>query len=162
MKRISCLLLFLCLLLTGCASITEYSNDAVTFYYLCRNYQEDMESVIESEKRDAAGNREDLNYLLALYLIGPSADELVSPLPEGTQIQSARQRGSTVTLRLSDTEKDLTDAEFTLACACLSLTCLDLTDADEVIIHSGPRSITMTRENLTLTDSAIAVTEETQ
>lgn len=162
MKKLICLIIPLCFLLSGCEFFAEQINDSVTFYYLRSTYQQDMETVIGSEERDAAGHRDDLSYLLALYLIGPSGDDLVCPIPKGIQISSVKQENNTVELRLSDTEKAMTDAQFTLACACLTMTCFDLTDAEEVTIQSGSRTITMTRENLSLTDTTTAVTEETQ
>ena len=163
MKRTLCLVLALCLILPGCAVSKERLREPVTFYYPRRQYQYGAEDgVISSEQREAAGHRDDLSYLLALYLIGPSDEALVSPLPWGTRILKTTQNGTTVTLKLSDTTPAMTDTEFSLACACLTLTCLSVTDAQAVKITSGSRSVTMSRDNLTLFDDSTTATEEIQ
>ncbi|MGM9549806.1 MAG: GerMN domain-containing protein [Faecousia sp.] len=163
MKRIACLLLSLCLLLSGCSG--ERIKDPVTFYYPRQEYQYGTaDGVIASELREASGHTGDLRYLLALYLIGPSSEDLVSPLPRGTRLLQARQEGSAVTLELTDTAQAMTDAEFTLACACLTMTCLSVTGAEKVTITSGSRCVTMSPDSLTLFDdsTAASTTEETQ
>ena len=85
MKRFFCLLLCLCLFLPGCSG--ELMKNPVTFYYPRQEYRYGAEDgVISSEQREASGHTNDLRYLLSLYLIGPSSDELVSPLPWGTRL----------------------------------------------------------------------------
>ena len=102
MKRFFCLLLCLCLFLPGCSG--ELMKNPVTFYYPRREYQYGAEDgVISSEQREASGHANDLRYLLSLYLIGPSSDELVSPLPWGTRLLGVSRQDGTVTLELTDT-----------------------------------------------------------
>ena len=158
MKHLLCLILLFCLLLSGCSGYSA-ANDSVSFYYVRTEYREDMTTLIAPEKRDAAGHTSDLSYLLALYLIGPSTEELTSPIPRDTELLSVSQQDDAIAIRLSDTEKTMTDPQFALSCACLSMTCLDLTDAQTITITSGTRSITMTRDNFALIDT---LTEETQ
>lgn len=159
MKRIFCLILPICLLLCGCG---ERIKEPVTFYYLRSAYQEDMSDVIASEEREAGGHREDLAYLLALYLMGPSEEGLESPLPKGTKIFTVSETDEGILLHISDTTETLTDLQYSLACACLSMTCLELTDAPQVTIASGERSVTMSHDTLTLYDgSTAAPTEDT-
>ena len=163
MKRIVCLILALCLLLCGCSSFGERIKEPVTFYYLCDKYEEELCCVIVSEEREASGHRGDLTFLLHLYLMGPSGDEMVSPLPHGTRIVSAEKKDGRIRLELTDTARTLSDAEFSLACACLTLTCLDMTDATDVTIQSGERSLTMARDSLALYDTnETTPTEDTQ
>ena len=164
MKRRIVLAFLLCLILTGCGQLGERIKEPVTFYYLRAEYQYSTDSgIIGSDEREASGHRDNLSYLLALYLIGPSGEELVSPIPRGIRFLSVEQADRMITLNLSDTSAVLTDAEYSLACACLNLTCLDLSGTDAVTINSGARSVTMTRENLILYDSSMtAPTEETQ
>ncbi len=159
MKRLLCLTLGLCLLLPGCG---ERLKEPVTFYYLRANYQYgSADGVIASEEREASGHRENLSYLLALYLMGPADEELSAPLPKSTRVLSAERSGHAVILELSD--KELTDAEFTLACACLTLTCLEMVGGETVTVTIGAHTATMSRDSLTLYDSsAEAATEETQ
>ena len=57
----------------------------------------------------------------------------------------------------------MTDAAFSLACACLTKTCMELTQASSVTVISGTRMVTMGPDNLILTDSLdTAETEEPQ
>ena len=103
-----------------------------------------------------------MSYLLALYLIGPTDESLYAPLPRGVRFLKADQQDDTVTLELTDTTQSMTEAEFTLACACLTMTCLSITDAQSVTILSGSRTVTMSRDNLTLYDNSTEATEETK
>lgn len=157
MKRLTALLIALSLFLSGCGVFGERIKEPVTFYYVRSEYAEDMTDVIASEEREASGHLGDLSYLLALYLMGPSSEELVSPIPLGTRFASVEQVGSTISLNMKGTANSLTDAEFTLMCACLTLTCLDMTTADEVTITCEERSVTMTRDSLTLTDNSASI-----
>lgn len=165
MKRFVCLLLALCLSLSGCGLSRDGIKEPVTFYYLQTEYRYGVEDgVIGTEEREASGHRDNLSYLLTLYLIGPTDESLTSPIPKGTHIFSVEQEGNEVQLQLTDTSQTLTDSGYTLACACLTLTCLSITEAESVTITSGSRSVTMTRDSLTLFDgsAAVTITEETQ
>lgn len=163
MKRILCFFLAVSVLLTGCGFFGQRIKDPVTFYYLCSKYPEELCCVIVSEEREASGHVGNLPYLLALYLMGPSNDELVSPLRPGVQITS-KQDGTHIYLELSNLPSTLSDIDFSLTCACLTLTCLDITGAEDVTISSGDRVKTMNRQSLTLYDTADETisTEETE
>lgn len=163
MKRIVSLTLLLCLLLSGCGFFGERIREPVTFHYLCNFYQEDLCCVLVCEEREASGHAGDLPYLLALYQMGPAGEDLRSPLPPGTRIHSEVQ-DSQILLELSDEAMALSDLEYSLACACLTLTCLDITEAEAVTVCCGDRSKTMTRSSLTLFDETETTfpTEESQ
>ena len=161
MKRVVSLILTACLLLSGCAFSGERMKDPVTFYYPRREFQYGAaDGVIASEQREASGHRKDLDYLLALYLIGPTDETLYSPIPRGTRFLKIGQQDAAVTLELTDTAQSMTEAEFTLACACLTITCLSITNAQSVTVISGSRTVTMSRDNLTLYDNNTDTTEE--
>lgn len=161
MKRYFALFLALSLLLSGCGFFTEHIKEPVTFYYLRSEFQYfSQDAVFASEEREASGHRDDLSYLMALYLMGPAEEELLSPIPRGTRIYKTEETASGITLYLSDTAATMDDMEYSLACTCLSLTCLDLTDAAFVTITSGNRSITMNRNTLTLFDGSTAASGE--
>lgn len=164
MRRLLCLMIVIGLTLSGCGIFADDGREPVTFYYLRAEYQYGAaDSVIGTETRDVGSRRESLSYLLSLYLMGPADEELQSPFPNGVQILSAEQTDSGVSLQLSETSEILTDAEFSLACACLTLTCANLTDSDQVTVNSGSRSVTMSPSTLTLSDSVTpSATEETQ
>lgn len=144
-------LVLLCTL-SGCSRQAE---EPVRFYYLNKNSQTTMGSLIASEEREASGHRGDLAYLLSFYLLGPVSEELSSPLPTSVLILGVSRSGQELHITLSDTSAFLTDYEFSLACACLSLTCMGLTEAEEVTITSGSRTLTMSPDNLTLSDNTI-------
>lgn len=164
-SRILPILLLLSLFLTGCGFFSERILEPVTFYYLETDYRFGREpGVIASEEREASGHRHDLSYLLALYLIGPVEEEHRSPLPPGTRIVKPEQQGRKISMELVNPAYPFSDAELSLACACLTLTCFDITDADRVDITYQEKILTMTKENLTLFDDggASAAVEETQ
>lgn len=148
MKRLSCLLLVLCLLLSGCSTAGEWIKEPVTFYYVRENYQKDMDQVIVSEVREAAGHREDLSYLLALYSMGPSSEGMEYLFASNTYILPTERTSSRISLSLSPDDQNLTDADFTLAGTCIALTCMELIDVQEVTIICGDRNITILDDNL--------------
>ena len=164
MKRFICLMLALLLLLLcgGCAD--SLSKDA-TFYYCTADYQFGKDTpVILGESRDISGHEGELSYLVALYLAGPSGKKLVSPFPKNTKLVSVQTEDDHVTIELSYLGRQITDSRFVLACACLTLTTMDVTDAQSVTILSGERSITMDAKDLLLYDSVTSqyAKEETQ
>ncbi len=163
MKRILCLILVFCVLFSGCSLIGQYIKEPVTFYYVYENYQKDMQQVIASEIREASGHRDELTYLLALYSLGPSSEGLKSPLPRNTTILPIERTVDEIVLALSDNAQSLKDADFTLASACIALTCMDLIDVQQVTVVCEEQSITLGKESLLLyTDSASTAQEETQ
>ena len=153
MKRLLCILLSLLLLASQLSACSQKMKEPVTFYYLQTAYQENMDSPVVGEEREVAGHRDDLKYLLSFYLMGPISKGLSSPLPRGTLLFAVSQEGGRLTIEISNTAALLTDAEFSLACACLSLTCMGLTGVSEVTIVSGSRNLTFTQENLLLSDT---------
>ena len=162
MKRVLCLILAISFLLSGCSFFGERIKNPVTFYYLCDKYEEELCCVIVSEEREASGHVGDLSYLLAIYLIGPVNEETASSPYPGLQLTS-HQDGSHIELNLKNLPASVSEIDFSLTCACLALTCLDITGAEDVTIHSGDRSRTLDRQSLTLYDTAAEPTsaEET-
>lgn len=165
MKRMMALLMLVCTLLTACGVQNTKNQNSLTFYYLEKEYSYNgNSSVIASEIRDASGHRRDLSYLMALYLMGPTEEEHTMPLPAGTRIYGSELDNGSIMLQLSDAANSLSDSEFTLACACLSLTCFDFSDAGSVCVQVGERSTTLSRDSLTLLDRSeeYPVVEEIQ
>ena len=159
MKRILVLLLIVIFLfsVSGCTnSFSELSN----FYYCSVDYQfgEDM-PVVQSESRDISNHEGELSYLISLYLAGPSNKKLESLFPKNTKLVSVQTGERNVTIELSYLGKQLSDSEFVLACACLTLTTMDFTDAEEVTIISGEKTLTMEKDDLMLYDTITAATE---
>lgn len=157
------LVLVLCLTMAGCGSGQERVIAPVAFYY---PYAEmpfgSDEGIIVPEIRESSGHRDNLPYLLALYQMGPSSDELHSPLPSGVRIQAVERNGQRINLTLGDQNGVMTDTRFTIASACLAMTCLELTEAKTIVVTCGSRVSSMNRDNLVFQDTVkTPATEET-
>jgi hypothetical protein len=158
MRRYVSIVILICFLLSGCQLNGERIKDPVTFYYVRNNYQESLSNAIASEIREGSGHTNDLSYLMALYLMGPVEESNLCPIPRGTRIYVVQNDPSGIILKLSESSRRMSDAQFSLASACLSLTCLELTDADVITVSSETRSVTMTSETILLFDSNIKET----
>ncbi len=164
MKRFFTLTLLMMLLLCGCSFSGERIKEPVNFYYLRNEFEyRASDAVIAPEEREASGHRDNLSYLLALYRMGPSREDLRLPFPEGTAMLMMNHTEDEVKLALGTNAQSMSDAEFSLACACLTLTCTELSDVERVTISNGQRSLTMTRDTIALMDtSMIEQTEDTE
>ena len=148
MKRLLCLILTaatLICLLPGCA---ERVKEPVAFYYLRENPSRGLGPEIAGEVREGSGHRDNLRYLM-----GPADKELTSPLPRGTVLYQLEQTEDGVTIGISDTSEALSDSRFSLACACLSMTCMELLPVKEITVVSGNRNTTIRRDSLILKDT---------
>ena len=156
MKKNVCTALCVIFLLCGCSVSGERIKEPVNFYYLKNELDyRSVDGVIACEEREASGHRDNLAYLLALYQMGASSEELRLPFPEKTVIYIAEQTDKEIKLVLGHEASDMSDAEFSLVCACLTLTCTDLTGTERVTVTCDQRSITMTRESIILIDSTM-------
>ena len=155
MKRLLCFLFALMLLfLCGCTG--SAGEDPAVFYYCRTEYSFGSDSaVIAAEERDITGHEGDLQYLLSLYLVGPLDEELESPFPSRTKVLSVLQENDTILLEITDCSNLLSDVHFSLGCACLAMTTLDLTHAAQVTIISGEETVTLNPDSLLLYDNAI-------
>lgn len=176
MKRIIALLLLM-LMLSGCAISGSKIKDSVTFHYLHVRSDDQVydsyfaDGIMGTESREAAGRRDDLNYLLTVYFRGPLDPELVSPFPMGCRILEIEQQDGLLRLQLNPILAEKSDMEITIACACLAKTCMELTDADTVQIESRNLEGKLlyarifTQDNLLLNDNytpSVEATETTQ
>ena len=163
MKHFLCLLMLFSLCLSACSITGERIKEPVTFYYVRENYQKDMNQVIASELREAAGHRDDLPYLLALYSMGPAKEEFISPFPRNTRIIPVTRTDNSIELSLSDDMLVLSESEFTLASACIAKTCMELTDVQEVTVLCSDRRISIRKDNLLLfSDMVLNPQEDTK
>ena len=148
MKHIGCLILVCCLIFSGCSAGGDRIKEPVTFYYVSEDYQKDMTQVVASETREASGHRNDLSYLLALYSMGPAKEGLKSLLPRNTNIRIENHTEENLELYLSESALTIPDADFALASACISLTCMELADVHQVTVNCGERSLTIQSDQL--------------
>lgn len=160
MKRWFLLLTVMALALAGCGASKAGGGEVVSFYYLEKEYDFQRHGgVVSPEKRDISDHRRDLPYLLALYLVGPVEDNHRLPVPTGTKITCQEGEGRSLTLELSENCRTMTDTEFSLACACISLTCFDITEAEQITVRNGERQMTMQPDSVLLADDFTGYTE---
>ena len=158
MKRWISLLLLVSLLfgLSACSLQDSNNRDESCFYYRRAEFAYGSdEGVVVPELRDITGHVTDLYYLMTLYLMGPMDEDLISPFPASTKLVSVHLAEDVLTIELTSVDKSLSDTEFSLACACLTKTCVELCDAPQVTIISGERSVTMNAEILLFYDDTI-------
>ena len=160
MKRFLCFLLAAALFLSGCQFSGDRIKDPVTFYYIQNDYQNELTTVFGSEEKEASGHRNDLSYLMTLYLMGPASETLRSPIPTGTRINVEANNKYAVKLQLSEPAVPISDADFSMICACLAMTCIEFTQTRSVTIVCGNRNVSMTKDNLELIDSTMSFTTE--
>lgn len=162
MKHLTCLFLCLVLLLSfnGCAA-NEEIEEPVQFYYLKAEVTYDKaEGVIAPEIRDAGVHRNDLPYLLNLYFQGPKSEVFISPFQQGLALIHATQEDQELYLVLDNSLTDLVGLDLTLACACITKTCLELVPVSTVHISvedgllDGAHSIDMNANTLLFLDEA--------
>jgi hypothetical protein len=174
MKKNICFLLILSLCLSGCTLGMDRWKEPVTFYYLRDHSNADNYSVffgegtIGSETREGSGHRNDLRYLITIYLQGPMDPQLRTLFPAGCQVTKIHLEDRQLTVSLNAVLSQLNDMEMTIASACLSKTCMGLADVDTVHIeaHALDGKILFTRsftaDNLLLEDTNPQPTESTQ
>lgn len=158
MKRLLSLLLPICLLLSGCGRKGKLLLEPVYLYYPKLEYgYGTADSVIDYESMDGTGHIDDYPALLGEYFYDPVDEALTNPFPQGTKLLSAVVRGTDFRIRLTQEAAALTDAKFTLAAACLSMTCFELTDCESVTVISGTKQVTILRDGWLLLDDYIPV-----
>ena len=161
MKRVLVLLLMAAMLLSGCSLFSSGKQEPVIFYYQTANFRlGQSDGAITAEERDGTGHITDMDYLLRLYLTGPLSEALASPFPADVQLSNVRTGQNKVTIHLTGDPTSLTSAQKTLACACLTLTCLELAEEKSVMIFWGEEVITMDHSILTLLDSSAQISNQ--
>ena len=162
MRKLLSLLLCLALLLPimGCSQ-EESPEKPVNFYYRRAEigYTDDM-GVISREQRESAGYEEDVRQLLSVYFDGPVSTELQQLFPEDLAVISLHYAGNTAKITLSYHLGQLHGIDLTVACACLTMTVIELTGVDSVQIFAAGtlldeyQSITMDKDCFLLLDTS--------
>lgn len=128
---LSAILVFLCV---GCAAQENHPS----FYFLWSDHENAVENgSIAPEIQDDIEAGYSLKYLLTLYLNGPLDSRMVSPFPAGLKLNSVERNDKYLILDFSPELAELTGYELTLACACITQTCLELTDARVISIRAS-------------------------
>ena len=164
MKRLLCLLLC-ALLLAGCATSERIVSPGL-FYYPRAEVSYGEGGVIGSEERETAGHEVDYFFLMAQYLHGPLDPALRSALPRNTVLLSAEVDGTLLKLTFTQDLAELSGLDLTIACACVTLTCISLFHVEQVRIQAngalldGEPSITMDESCLILVDQSTQMPPE--
>ena len=163
MKKVIAIVLILCLALgcTGCRLPFGIGNETVVFYYEQAQYQYgEPDAVIFGEERDITGHVSDMQYLLSLYMMGPISDTLHSPFPTGMQVLDVKVRMDLVRITVSEELNTLSDARYSLALACLAMTCLELSEQESVVIVCGEDHVVLDRSMFTLSDNGAQIQDQ--
>ena len=164
MKRIlliiAAVLMFLAIGGCGNESI-EYVRPVHAYYCTQQISYNSANGVFAAEQREFSGYEDRIKDFLNEYLRGPQDTSLRSPFPLGAFIIDYAQQNDTIRLHLNVHFSRLAPNELTVACACLSKTLFELTDAKTVHIQVDGDSqsnsqITMTVDNIFYADDAQA------
>lgn len=171
MKRICSLILILSLALAlgACTQNSSDFDQPVSFYYLQSSMTHgSADSVIAAELREGSIYGSETYAFLEAYLLGPETPALTSPFPSGTTLIYADIYYDTLYITLDDSFAQLTGIDMTLACACITKTCLEFTDVLTVQIRAenelldGRQYISMDADSLLLLDNSGNAATETE
>lgn len=150
----------------GCT--TQKLQEPVAFHYPSADYIHSLDgSLLDSELRETEG-MESTQSILDLYLSGPQSAHLANPFPAGCRLTAIELLEDAVILTISDELAQLTGISLSLACASLSVTCMELTGAQTVQIRAqtqlldGDEEIVMTKDTLHISGGNFADAEENQ
>ena len=138
LKRFLCNVLLLIWLLPLIACSNQDNIHVPVKYYYLRNEVlfNTQDGVICHEVRESKENESNFPQLLRDYLTGPLTNECRSPFPKDIALVSLRTDESMLIITLSDNFADLTGLDLTLACVCLAMTAIEITDAQSVSIQT--------------------------
>lgn len=157
MKNAICLLLCVLILVsvTACQEDAPKFESPVTFYYRTAVSNDEIaESVIGHLTVEGAELLSDPQELLNEYLKGTSAEGFLTTFPASTKLLSLEISEGTASLLLNASITRLTGVDLTVACACITLTTMELTGVTTVHIRAssgtldGAEEIIMDRQSL--------------
>lgn len=158
-KRLS-LLLIVCMILSGCMNQDSSYITELKFYYPLQSADYTMGAAyVQPESREGDGMDKSLTNMLNVYLAGP-IDPITYRMPfqYNTHVESISRGSKMLEITLSRGFATYTGLDLTIACACLTMTCLELTDAEVIRIRAkdatldGAEFIEMSRDSLLLMD----------
>lgn len=160
MRRLTALLLCLCLFLCGCTR--EEAKDPGIFYYKrTETAYTGSDGVFAPDVRELRGIRRSLDALLELYCAGPSVEGLENPLPQGAAVTAWTLDGDVLTLDFNTALAQLSDIDLTIAAGCLARTFLPLTGARQLVLSAGGElldgqaALRLTNADLALRDNSL-------
>lgn len=161
MKKLISLVLCAAVLFTlaACTEEEPKIEQPVQLYY--RTAVADTEiasSVIAPLTAEGAGLKDDPQALLNEYLKGTSESGYLTTFPASTKLLSLELTEDTATLLLNPSITRLSGVDLTVACACITMTTIELTGVTTVRIRAsnstldGAEEIVMDAESLILQD----------
>ena len=90
---------------------------------------------------------------MRMYLMGPLDKALEPAFPIGTRLMSWEETPEAIRLVLSQEGEELPEIQFTLACACIAKTCMELRGVNQVSVERGSQSMTIEQSELLLLDT---------
>lgn len=168
MKKATAWILCLCFLvgMGGCArqSNAEQLKSPMKFYYKTSDasYGDGL-GATDYELRETYGHEADYVWVLTEYLKGPLSQKLTAPFQRSVSIVSAERSGDRLQLRMTQELANLSGVDLTVACACITLTCLEFPGVEAVSICAvgskldGKTEILLSRNNLLLEDSGASL-----
>ena len=169
-RRITALFLALMLFCLGGCQVETQNNSASTvkFYYLVTDERlENGEGPTDWELFDIQGHETDYGWILEHYFAGPKTEGLAVPFPKATRILSAEFANGVVYVNVSKELAQLTGVDVTLACSCITMTCLQLDGVEDVVIRAdgwdlnGRHTVSLDGDSLLLEDGSGSINNQT-
>ena len=159
-KILPCLLIFaFCTSFCGCEKEPVKIEKPVNLYYRQSQISYgSADGVIGICITEGAGFENDLLGLLNLYLRNTTDPAFSRTFPDGSQLVRLTVQDGAAQAQLNNQFSRAAGIDLTIACACLSLTIMELTSAESVTISAfnatldGAESITMTTDSILLLD----------
>ena len=161
MKKLLCLILSLlfCVNFWGCQEEKPKLEQPVRFYYLTSTPENGIQDkVIDAVSVEGAGKLEDIHSLLNEYLRGTSEPGFETTFPASTKILKLTVSDSIAAVEMNSAIARLSGIDLTIACACITMTVMELTGASQVRISAsnstldGAETVVMDINSLTMLD----------
>ena len=139
MKKFLIVVLAVAMLLPifGCSEEEPEIVSPVTYFYRRSEISFESETgIVASEARESAGHENDLTYLLNQYFDGPNDKALQRTFPLGTQLISISVSAQHTIITVSGHLSSLKGIDLTIACACITMTVMELTGTSKVEIKA--------------------------
>lgn len=126
-----------------------------------------LKEPMDYELREITGHETDYRWVLEQYFLGPESEDLVAPFQKSTKLISVKLIDAQLRLMVSDDISELSGIDLTLACACITRTCMGFDGVESVSISAegatlaGKTSIVMHADNMLLEDSGADINSVT-
>ncbi len=162
-RRIAALFFgLLLLLIPGCGKQPAIKDMVcpIKFYYkVTDDRYESTGEALDWLLFEAAGHEKDYFWILNAYFDGPSDESLLAPFPNSLELLTVQQDDTNLRVNVSDELSQLSGIDLTLACSCITLTCLEMEGIESVTITAngspldGKHAVVMDKGDILLEDS---------